>query len=204
MSTRARDTADVVEDVNVALGSKADYPSGGSDGDALIKSGTSAAWGAVGKVLASKTVIKTDTQASSGIAAGASVAVSGLTISHAVQNSSNKVLLIAQINGIQEGTEQLSAALTAGGTAIGIGGSAGSRVRVGSSNTTGSNANFQSSVFLVAEYAPGFTSSVTYGVNIYNVRLITAVLYVNRSNNDSDATDNTRNASVLTLLEVAA
>jgi hypothetical protein len=31
-----------------ALGSKVDYPSGGADGDALIKSGTAAAWGAAG------------------------------------------------------------------------------------------------------------------------------------------------------------
>jgi len=44
VATRARDTADVVEDVNVALGSKADYPSGGSDGNVLTKSGTSATW----------------------------------------------------------------------------------------------------------------------------------------------------------------
>jgi hypothetical protein len=46
VATRARDTADVVEDVNVALGSKAAYPSGGSNGDLLTKSGTTTAWAA--------------------------------------------------------------------------------------------------------------------------------------------------------------
>jgi hypothetical protein len=35
-------------DLNDTFGSKVDYPSGGADGDALIKSGTFAAWGAVG------------------------------------------------------------------------------------------------------------------------------------------------------------
>jgi hypothetical protein len=35
-------------DLNDTFGSKLDYPSGGADGDALIKSGTSAAWGAAG------------------------------------------------------------------------------------------------------------------------------------------------------------
>jgi hypothetical protein len=44
VATRARDTADVVEDVNVALGSKLTYPSGGSDGDVLVKDGTDADW----------------------------------------------------------------------------------------------------------------------------------------------------------------
>jgi hypothetical protein len=35
-------------DLNAEFGSKLTYPSGGADGDALIKSGTSAAWGAAG------------------------------------------------------------------------------------------------------------------------------------------------------------
>jgi hypothetical protein len=35
-------------DLNDTFASKADYASGGSDGDALIKSGTTTAWGAVG------------------------------------------------------------------------------------------------------------------------------------------------------------
>jgi hypothetical protein len=35
-------------DLNDTFGSKVDYPSGGADGDALIKSGTAAAWGAAG------------------------------------------------------------------------------------------------------------------------------------------------------------
>jgi hypothetical protein len=35
-------------DLNDTFGSKVDYPSGGADGDALIKDGTSAVWGAAG------------------------------------------------------------------------------------------------------------------------------------------------------------
>jgi hypothetical protein len=35
-------------DLNDTFGSKVDYPSGGADGDALIKSGTAASWGAAG------------------------------------------------------------------------------------------------------------------------------------------------------------
>jgi hypothetical protein len=59
VATRARDTADVVEDVNVALGSKVDYPSGGADGNVLTKSGTAAAWSAVPQ--AGLTLITSDT-----------------------------------------------------------------------------------------------------------------------------------------------
>jgi hypothetical protein len=35
-------------DLNDTFGSKVDYPSGGADGDALIKDGTAAVWGAAG------------------------------------------------------------------------------------------------------------------------------------------------------------
>jgi hypothetical protein len=159
------------------------------------------AWGPIGKILDSKTAIKTDTQVSSSIAAGASVAVSGLTIAHSVQSSSNKVLLFAQVNTSRGGAVG-AAALTAGGTAIGIGDAASSRTRMGASNLA--TADYVGSVFLMAEHTPGVTTSVTYGVNVINLRGSTDTLYVNRTVNDTNNAEYGRGASVLTLMEVAA
>lgn len=43
--------SDETIELSTTLASKVDYPSGGSDGDALIKSGSSAAWGAAGGLI---------------------------------------------------------------------------------------------------------------------------------------------------------
>jgi hypothetical protein len=55
-------------DLNDTFGSKVNYPSGGADGNALIKSGTSAAWGSAG----GQTLISTTSLT------GSSVLVSGI------------------------------------------------------------------------------------------------------------------------------
>ena len=52
-------------------------------------------------------------------------------------------------------------------------------------------------------HSPGTTSSVTYGVNLVNVRNATVLSYVNRSSDDTDSQARGRYVSTITLMEVA-
>jgi hypothetical protein len=83
-------------DLNDTFGSKADYPSGGSDGQALIKSGTTTAWGAAGgRVL--QVVRGTDsTQRSTTSTSWVDCGSLAVTITPQFNNSA--VLLIATIH----------------------------------------------------------------------------------------------------------
>jgi len=157
---------------------------------------------AAGGLVAVKTVVKTDTQSSS-IAAGGHVAISGLTISHAVADASNKVLLTAQVNGGRGVANVLCACLTAGGVQLNLGDSAGSRRRVAAVNMGDSaDDSKMSSVFLQALHTPGSTSSVTYGADIMSDSTATQTYLINRATDDADTGDRARTSSVLTLLEV--
>lgn len=159
--------------------------------------------GAGSNLVAVKTVVKTDVQATS-LGAGNSTAVSGLTIAHAVANSAHKVFLVAQVAGSHSNVERgTGLALTAGGTALNLGNAVGSRVRVSSSfGGSPSLGRAMGSGVLVAVYSPGTTDSVTYGVNAYNVDNSTASILINRSAQDGDGERHARGASVLTLFEV--
>jgi len=170
--------------------------------DVQVYQGT--AWVGVRGLVAVEQVVKTDTQASS-VAAGSAVAVSGLTISHAVADAANKVLLIANVNGRSSAaTRPFAASFTAGGTAVGTGAAAGSRSTIGSGNSeAGASAGSEMvNVALTFLYTPGSTSSITYGVDLTNVDSGTETLYVNRTTSDTDGTSFARAASTLTLLEV--
>lgn len=158
------------------------------------------AWIPVSGIVDTKVVVKTDTQASS-LAAGSAIAISGLSIDHAVANSSNEVILIAQING-GRGLGILAGALTAGGTMLNLGDAAGSRTRI-SANNRSDDVSTPSTIMLLAKYAPGSTSSITYGANIINLDSTTSTNWVNRSQDDVDTIIRPRAASVLILLEVA-
>ena len=156
---------------------------------------------AAGGLVAVKFAVKTDTQSSS-LAAQGTAAISGLTIAHSVADDTNVVYLFAQIQ-ISPTTTGLSpgAFLTAAGNAINIGAAAGARARVQAQQTNTDGANM-ASMTLVSQYVPGVTSSVTYGVNIINVRASGDTVHVNRSNTDTDAQNFARAASTLVLMEV--
>jgi hypothetical protein len=168
--------------------------------------GTSAQWvsaiggSLAGSVLQVVSTTKTDTFSAS-VGAGSNTGITGLTISHAVSNASNKVILLAQVSS-SRGSGITSVALTAAGTMLNIGDANASRTRTSASGASGYNTILQT-LPLMFEYSPGTTSSITYGVNIVNISTATETIFVNRTNADSNDAVHGRSASSLILLEVA-
>jgi hypothetical protein len=158
---------------------------------------------AAGNLKAVKTVVKTDTQANT-LAGGASTAVTGLEITHAVEKSTNKVVLLGLVTGSRSSgaaDHAIGAFLTAAGSALNIGDAAGSRTRIGAANYAG-NADYGNSMTLLAVHSPGVTSNVTYGASVVNMAATSLTVYVNRTSNDGDTSTRARSASVLILMEV--
>jgi hypothetical protein len=157
---------------------------------------------AAGGLVAVKSVVKTDTQSTS-MTGGSNTAITGLTISHAVADEANKVMLFAQISGDQGGAADLvfSAALTAGTTLLNLGAAAGSRTRIAAQNYS-DDTNSMSSVVLLAVHTPGSTASVDYGARMIHMSNTTLNMFINRSNSDTDSGNRARGSSVLLLAEV--
>ena len=157
-----------------------------------------------GELVAVKYAVKTDTQVSSGVAGGGTVAVSGLTIAHAASAATNKIYLLGQITGSGNNSgAYLAGQITAGGTGISIGDAASSRSRASGGNNTGNN-DLSSSVFMAAFYQPSDTSSVTFGVDFVNNNTSTQTVHINRNLNDQNNAIGMRMASFLLLFEVKA
>jgi hypothetical protein len=149
--------------------------------------------------------VKVDTFSSS-LATGAAADVTGLSVSITPTSATSKVLVIAQVDGA-------SGSANTGGyisiirdsTQIGGGTAAGSRTSASASfvpvATTYAGRNSSTVVFLDS---PATTSATTYKVEVRNASNGTETIYVNRSALDTDAAYNSRTASSITAIEVAA
>jgi len=188
-----------------------DEGSGFNDGDILVYDATFDVWvpqmPELGGLVAVKHVIKTDAEAITSVAAGANVAVSGLSITHALSNESNRLVLMAYFGSAASSRDfaQVGIALADDGTLIGIGDAAGSRGRVtAGGHSTGSSSNrvvTMPHIHLV--HTPGDTNAHTYTVRIINAFDDSATLYINRSLLDTNDLDSARSVSALTLMEVS-
>ena len=146
-------------------------------------------------LVAVKSVTKTDTFSTT-----VTAAITGLSISHAVKDSANKVILIAQLSGGR--SDGIGGwAVGADGTLLNIGDTDGSRVRTSGINGTG-NSDIQSTTTIVVEYAPGSTSAVTYAGFVLPVPS-GVTHHVNRDSNNVNANNRARSASSLILMEVS-
>jgi len=158
---------------------------------------------AAGGLVAVKHALFTGTQSNS-TAAGANFAVTDLSITHTLADSSNKLIISAYLGVAGMNFGLVGLAVADDGTLIGIGDAAGSRTRVGAGGLTDSNNNASTvtlpSVLFV--YAPGDTASHTYTVRAINLRTTTQTVYVNRSITDTDSVDFTRASSALVIQEV--
>ena len=205
VNTNLMDQAVMVFDDDAARSAAIPTPSEGmisylKDSDQLFKYTT--AWVPAGGLVQTKTVLKTNVQSSS-VAAGASVAVTDLTISHAMSNAGNKVVLFAQIAANSSNNDRAAGlVLTGGGTALALGDATASRTRTGGNVGVAPGGRAPSMGTLVLVHSPATVSSVTYGVNLVNVDTSTNTLYVNRSANDDDGRSS-RSVCSLTLMEVA-
>jgi hypothetical protein len=78
-------------DLNDTFGSKVDYPSGGADGEALLKSGTAAAWGAVSQKILQVVRATDSTQRTT---TSASFVDASISVTITPQKSDSAILLI--------------------------------------------------------------------------------------------------------------
>jgi hypothetical protein len=161
---------------------------------------------ATGGLVEVKSVLKTDAFTSSSLSAGANVFVTGLTLSHAIASAGHKLIVIAYFGQAASGAGSGHIGLTVldGGTPIGVGDSAGSRLQIGTvGERAGSGGNPGGAVGpVVFVYSPPNTSSRTYTVNAHNVADSSRIVYVNRGSSDSNSSAHGRTVSGLFLLEV--
>jgi hypothetical protein len=168
-----------------------------------------AAFAPIGTILEVVSTTKTDAFSAS-VAAGSNVAVTGLSITHEVQNSSNKVLLSVNVGAISSSGGEDGApaiALYDGTNLIGIGDADGSKIRVGSGGRTMGTGSGNTGLVVYTPtiqllHTPG-SGSKTYTVQLQNVGDSTFTLYANRAATEFDDTRSPRAASSFTLMEVA-
>jgi len=186
-------------------------PRSTSVGDSLrTAADEAAARGAIGfsnAVLAAKVAIKTDTQVAASVSSGGSVAISGLSISHALQDASNSVILILSLGAVasSSGFAGVPSSITADGSPISVGDAAGNRARAGMSGFFPSATNYAAMPqTIIATSAPGNTTSISYGAQLANLSGSAQTLYLNRTEIDSNINSYFRTVATLLLLEVAA
>jgi len=159
----------------------------------------------VGGLVAVESALKTDTFSAS-VAAGGNVAVTDLSITHEVENPSNK-LIITAFFGVAAATNNrgdVGLAIDDGSGLIAIGDTAGSRSRVtaGGAVNEVDNSGISSAPSVSFVHTPG-AGSKTYTVRAINIRNATRTLYINRSESGTDTPGLPRGVSSLVIQEVA-
>ena len=181
------------------------YPEDSEDLALAIAAGLSAAGGLV----AVKHVLKTDTFTASSIAAGANVAVTGLSITHEVADPTNRLIISAMFGVAAASLNRANVGIAVNefdgstNTLLAIGDADGSRTRVTAGGMTSPSVEAQTVATLAVTFVhtPG-AGSKTYTVHAINVDSGSATLFVNRSSNDTNAEFITRGVSSLVIQEV--
>ena len=155
----------------------------------------------VQKVAQVLSTTKTDTFSAS-ITAGSNAAVTGLSQAITPSSATSKVLVTLTMNGYGANSGQFAGFIARSTTPIGVGDSAGSRVRVGSAAFA--DPDHEGNITMTFLDSPATTSAVTYNAYIANVQPTTRTVYVNRNETDTDAQDRTRAASTITVMEITA
>ena len=126
--------------------------------------------------------------------------VTGLSVTITPRSTSSNIFVLASLSATgQSATTNLFSRLVRGSTAIGIGDAAGNRIR---STSNARDQQFPSSLILAFLDSPATTSATTYKVQVTNQS--TGVIYVNRSEVDTDASFSPRGISTITVFEVSA
>jgi hypothetical protein len=150
------------------------------------------------RILQVVTTTKTDTFTSSSTTM---TDITGITVSITPQESTSKILVLAQVSACNDsGIQYLQLQLLRGSTAIDIGDAASNRSRV--SAQVDSETGAVVTTPLVFLDSPATTSATTYKIQGRNTGAGT--FYVNRSKTDADTALNGRFASTITVMEVSA
>lgn len=174
--------------------------------------GTASSWiGAVsrsGGILQVVSTTKTDVFSSSQAAYGLAP-VTGLTASITPRSTSSKILVQAVLNGSRSSNYgAINAVLTKDGSTISgaVGDAATGRTSITGGDTGAVNQDLNTSAQMVVTYldSPSTTSTVEYGVSLYNSSTATQSLYLNRTASDpSGQPYGTRTISTITVMEIA-
>tara|TARA_Y100000401_G_C8302379_1_gene214912 strand:- start:430 stop:1068 length:639 start_codon:yes stop_codon:yes gene_type:complete len=159
-------------------------------------------WAAGGKIVAVTQTVKSDTDSSS----TAQGAYSGALISHshAAASSSNKLLIIANVNLSVNSTAATYATLHIGGSPSAFRGDASSnRNRVSGSARSGNSGGLESFTIVYLHSSPS-TSSTAYDIRGSHANDATQTFYINRTSSDTDANYEGRCASSIIIVEVGA
>jgi hypothetical protein len=180
----------------VTLGDSGDtitIPSGAT----ITNSGTATGFG---KVLQVVSTSKTDTFS---LSTGSTYTdITGLSVSITPSSASNKILIMYNVSVGSNGTSGFAyTKLLRGSTSIFVGDTAGSRISASNGGTSISS-NVISKHCIQFLDSPATTSSTTYKIQAY-AQVGTAQIYVNRTYTDTDNSGFTRDASSITVMEIA-
>jgi len=158
-----------------------------------------------GGILQVVSTTKTDTFTST---SGTYVDITGLSLSITPNSASNKILVLANVVTAVDIDRGCFVRLVRDSTAIGVGDTAGNRVRSTTACVTvatdagGGNLTFNQNINFLD--SPATTSSTTYKIQGMVNLSSPSTFYVNRMGNDADATTRFRSVSTITAFEVSA
>ena len=149
-----------------------------------------------GSVLQVQSTTKTDTFATN--PSSSFIDVTGLSVSITPSSTSNKVLINISISGGgSTGVNIAHFRLLRGSTVIYAGDTAGSRT-LGFTQSIDSDANASENVSGVFLDSPSTTSATTYKIQTYS----NGIVYINRSKDDGNEANRSRNASTMVAKEI--
>jgi hypothetical protein len=157
----------------------------------------------IGAALQVVSAIKTDTFSFS-VTARTWTSVTGLSASITPSSTSNKVLVTAVVSISATNTyNAMGGRVTRNGSAVAVGDTSSSRQSAffGSDDWYAAAAN-QGQIYISFLDSPSTTSAVTYQLQLINDR-DTETIYVNRGQGDGDSSQTFRNASSITVMEIA-
>lgn len=126
--------------------------------------------------------------------------ITGLSVSITPTSATNKVLVVVALSIGGPAGEGSLYQIVRGSTAIGIGDTAGSRIRTGTQTTSNSTNRMVAGVLAFLD-TPATTSATTYKIQMRITSSDTAA-QINRSNTDTDNAAFARGVSTITVYEV--
>jgi hypothetical protein len=128
--------------------------------------------------------------------------VTDLSVSITPSSASNKILVLCYMNGSSnQAVGSIITRLVRGATAISVGNAQGDRIQ-GSSDQTVADSNHQSNMNIMFLDSPNTTSATTYKIQIRADAAANHQVSINRSQADTNNSNNTRTASSITVMEI--
>jgi hypothetical protein len=159
-----------------------------------------------GMVLQVVSTTKTDTFSAAISTKTFSSNITGLEATITPSSTSSKIFVSYVVTGARTvEVDLMHIRLVRDGSAISVGDAAGSRTRVSGGIYSGAAASTVSSGQISGSFldSPSSTTALTYGLQLFNNGGGTNTVFVNRTDDDSDADSQIRSVSTITVMEIA-